>query len=153
MNSPLYTACPACSQPWPPAPTEHTTPYCCSYCEQPWPAAEPEAKPWITDRMLRVARLLHLGALPLWDGWAHSRGRMDPVPEGAMIYSRAMEVCSGWPDNIPDPVLAVFAARPRIRKVLGVYDGMETREHACAMRGGETSLDAALALLASGELV
>jgi hypothetical protein len=53
---------------------------------------------------------------------------------------------------VEGPVLALFKARPRIRKVLGVYDGMVLREHACGMRGGEASLDAALALFASGEL-
>ena len=113
----------------------------------------PKPAPALSERMKRIARLLHLGALPLWDGWAHSRGRMDPVPDGALVYSRAMEVCVGWPDNIPDPVLEIFKARPRIRKVVGVDDGMVLREQVRDMRGGESALDHALALLESGELV
>lgn len=111
------------------------------------PEPKPEPKPKLSQRMLRLARLLHLGALPLWDGWAHSRGRMDPVPDGARVYSPA-----DGPEYAHATVLAIFAARPRIRKVIGVYDAMVLRETSRSMTGGEAALDYALALLESGEV-
>lgn len=114
---------------------------------QPKPKPEPECKPKVSQRMLRLARLLHLGALPLWDGWAYSRGHTDPVPEGARVYSPA-----DGPEYAPAPVLEIFASRPRIRKVIGVYDAMVLRETSRGMTGVETALDYALALLESGEV-
>lgn len=176
--APFGPVCSYCEQPWPAArPEPEAPPQGCSDCGEPIAAnegrdtcptcalaeysrtgsrvplcPEPKPAPALSERMKRIARLLHYGALPLWDGWAHSRGRMDPVPEGALVYSRSMQSCDGWPDNVEGPVLEIFKARPRIRKVVGVYDAMTLREHTRDMRGGEPALDHALALLESGEL-
>lgn len=86
----------------------------------------------------RIAELLYYGAILLPSA---SWGPMDSAPDGACIYSRAMQ------SRAPSRVLALFQAYPRVQEVITVFDAMCLRDLARDLPGGESALDRAIELL------
>ena len=101
----------------------------------------------VSYRMSRLANLLHLGAVPLWDGdWSPSRGRLDPILQGMAI------VRPGSFDLSP-AAQELFASRPRLRTVLMVTDRAQVIAFAeTHMRGGKPALAEALVLRRAAEV-